>query len=174
MNISNEKMILRAVEMQDKDMLLSIINDADTEYMLGGWALPVSSLQQEEWLKNQKQSLDTVRCVIQDKVAEKAVGMIVLTDIDCKNGNAEIHIKLALGDEFRNKGYGTQAINLLVEYAFEELRLHLIYARINKHNIASQKMFSKCGFMEEGILKERVFKKGKYMDVVLFSKIRTE
>jgi len=169
MNIENEKILLRAIEFRDNDMLLAIINDTDTEYMLGGWSFPISSLQQEEWLKNYKQTQNTLRCIIQDKKLNKALGMVTLTDIDSKNGNAEIHIKLAIGDEFRNKGYGSEAINLMVNYAFNELRLNLVYAKVNEYNISSQKMFLKCGFTNEGILKHRIFKKGKYYDVISFS-----
>ena len=166
MNIFGEKIILRAIESKDNQMLLEIINDPDTEYMLGGWSFPVSQNNQEEWYNNLKNEKNVLRCTID--VENTAVGAVMLTDIDYKNGNAEVHIKLSSSNN-RGKGYGTDALNTIVKYAFLELRLHCIYAKISQKNNISQKLFSKCGFKEEGILKSRIYKKGEYIDLISYS-----
>src|SRR5690606_16517152 len=108
------------------------------------------------------------RCIIQDKDSGESVGTIILNKIDYKNGNAAIHIKIANGD-YRGRGYGTDAVTTVIRYAFEELRLHCVYAQINSDNIGSQKLFSKCGFAEEAELKDRIYKKGNYLSVKLYS-----
>lgn len=170
MNIKGERVLLRAIEARDNDMLLKMINDDETEYMLGGWSFPVSDKEQEDWTNSRKNDGDTLRCAID--IEGVAVGVVMLTDVDYKNGNAEVHIKLAV-DEARGKGYGTDALNAIVKYAFAELRLKCIHARVNKHNLASQNLFRKCGFDEEGVLKSRLFKRNQYIDVISFSKIST-
>ncbi len=167
MNITSDKIILRAIELTDKDVLFTIINDGETEYLLGGWCFPVSKLNQEEWMKSLKVDDHTLRCMADDKYSNTVIGYIALSDIDYKNGTAEIHIKI--GNENRGQGYGTDMVNTLVNYAFKELRLHCIYARINEYNIASQKLFQKCGFANEGCLRSRIFKNGKYHDVFIYS-----
>lgn len=169
MNIVGEKVILRAIESKDNQMLLDIINDPETEYMLGGWSFPVSQKNQEEWTNNLKYEKDVLRCIID--VDKTAVGVVMLTNIDYKNGNAEVHIKLSKNN-VRGKGYGTDAINTIVKYAFLELRLHCIYARISEKNVISQKLFRKCGFTEEGVLKSRIYKKGEYIDIISYSIIK--
>ncbi|MEG1820717.1 MAG: GNAT family N-acetyltransferase [Malacoplasma sp.] len=169
MNIIGTKVILRAIEPSDNELLLSIINDSDTEYMLGGWSFPVSVKNQEEWIDLLKYDTKILRCIICLKEQNIALGVVMLTNIDYKNGNAEVHIKLA-NTEVRGKGYGTDAVNAVVKYAFEELRLKLVYARINEYNIASQKMFEKSGFMVEGVLKSRIFKRGKYSNILSLSR----
>lgn len=169
MNIKGEKVILRAIEPKDNPILLEMINDDATEFMLGGWSFPISQKKQEEWTDGLKNDPNTLRCAID--YAGNAVGVVMLTDIDYKNGNAEVHIKLAV-NEARGKGYGTDSLSTIVRYAFEELRLKCIYARISKHNQSSQLLFKKCGFVEEGILRNRLFKKGKYIDVISFSIIK--
>jgi RimJ/RimL family protein N-acetyltransferase len=166
MNIIGEKVTLRAVEPRDGNMLLAIINDSDTEYMLGGgWSLPTSTSQQEEWINTQSETPHTVRTIIEENSTGAAIGMVMLTDIDTKNGKAFIHIKLAI-DAPKNRGYGTDAINTMVNYAFSELRLHLVYGFIGTHNVASQKLFEKCGFIQEGLMRQRIFKRGKYIDTI--------
>ncbi|MED4694895.1 GNAT family N-acetyltransferase [Peribacillus frigoritolerans] len=167
MNVIGEKVLLRAIEISDKEVLLEIINDSHTEYALGGWSFPVSSLNQEEWIKDQKPNADILRCMIIDKKDNKTLGTVILSDIDYKNGNAEIHIKLLRG--VRGNGYGFDTINTIVKYTFNELRLHCVYAHINGYNIPSQKLFEKCGFKKEGLLKSRIFKKGEYHDVIILS-----
>lgn len=169
MNIIGTKVILRAIEPSDNELLLSIINDSDTEYMLGGWSFPVSVKNQAEWIDLLKYDTKILRCIICLKEQNIALGVVMLTNIDYKNGNAEVHIKLA-NTEVRGKGYGTDAVNAVVKYAFEELRLKLVYARINEYNIASQKMFEKSGFMVEGVLKSRIFKRGKYSNILSLSR----
>lgn len=166
MNIKGEKIILRAIEPKDNPMLLEIINDDATEYMLGGFSFPVSQKNQEEWTNGLKNDQNTLRCTIEHD--GNAVGVVMLTNIDYKNGNAEVHIKLAVGN-VRGKGYGTDSLITIVRYAFEELRLKCIYARVNYHNKASQNLFIKCGFEKEGTLRSRLFKKGRYIDVISFS-----
>lgn len=168
MNIKGEKVVLRAIEPQDNPTLLKIINDDETEYMIGGWSFPVSQKKQEEWTNGIGDERNTLRCAIDDNGT--AVGVAMLTDIDYKNGNAEVHIKLAV-DNVRGKGYGTDALSAIVSYAFRELRLKCVYARVSLHNLASQGLFKKCGFEEEGILRYRLFKRGEYVNVMSFSVI---
>ncbi|MFC4557939.1 GNAT family N-acetyltransferase [Virgibacillus kekensis] len=170
MNIIGEKVLLRAIEMSDKDILLGIINDSETEYSLGGWSFPVSSINQEDWIRAQKLNEKVLRCMVSDKKDNKTLGTAILSNIDYKNGNAEIHIKLI--SDARGKGYGADTINTLIKYTFDELRLNCVYAHVNAYNIASQKLFERCGFVKEGVLRNRIYKKGEYHDVIAFSIIK--
>lgn len=173
MNIEGEKVILRAIEAKDNELLQSIINNPEIENALGGWSFPVSAQNQLDWFGSLKYNDRILRCIIELKENQQAIGVVILSDIDYKNGTAEIHIKLETGD-FRTKGYGTDAIKTLLRYAFHELRLNLVYARVNRSNIASQKLFEKCGLLLEGNLRSRVYKQGKFIDVLSYSIIRDE
>lgn len=168
MNIAGENILLRAIEAKDCDLLREMMNDSETEYLLGGWSFPVSKEDQQNWFESQQNSKNTLRVMIE--TGDNTVGTAILSDIDYKNGSAQIHIKL-YGTETRHKGYGTKAITALCNYAFNELRLHCIYAEVSQHNIPSQKLFTKCGFEQEGVLRDRLYKKGKYINVLVFSKL---
>lgn len=171
MFIYGDNVVLRAVEENDNAMLLSLINDPDTEMMLGGSSWPVSEAEQLKWFEMQERNRDVLRCVVALKDDGKAIGTLILSDIDQKNGTAQIHIKMSK-DGGRGKGYGTDAVKTLVKYAFTELRLNCIYATILSYNDISVRLFNKCGFEREGILKSRIFKGGKYVDLYAYSILR--
>lgn len=168
MNIAGKLVTLRAIELSDCEMLRNLMNDPDTEYMLGGWSFPVSSNAQEQWCQNLSSTKNTLRVIIDAE--NTAIGTAVLSDIDYKNGTAQIHIKLMPGDN-RHKGYGSDTVNTLVRYAFHELRLHCVYAHVNEHNEASQRLFHKCGFQQEGVLRDRIYKGGHYINDIVLSRI---
>ena len=172
MNIKGNTVVLRALSPQDAPLLLEIINDPDTESMLGGKSFPVSLEDQERWIGAQGHDPDTLRCMI-DTAEGESVGTIILTDIDRSNGTAEVHIKLSPSNG-RGKGYGTDALKTLTRYGFEELRLNCIYAEVMEYNTASCRLFEKCGFSKEGILRKRIFKAGKFHDLVSYSLCRTD
>lgn len=96
---------------------------------------------------------------------DELIGNIGLNDIDYKNGTAELGI--FIGDEDNlSKGYGSEAINLLTNYAFRELRLHTIMLRTYDINLRAQKAYEKCGFKEFGRRHEAIFRNGKYHDII--------
>lgn len=170
MIINGNGILLRAVEESDNAMLLSLINDPDTEMMLGGSSWPVSEAEQLKWFEHQERSRDVLRCIVALKENGKAIGTIILSDIDQKNATGHIHIKMSK-DGGRGKGYGTDAVNTMVQYVFEELRLNCIYANILSYNEASIKLFERCGFKRDGVLRQRVFKKGRFVDMLAYSKV---
>ena len=171
MFIKGEKVLLRAIELSDAGMLRQMMNDEDVEKMMWGCSFPVSEHQQMKWIENISNEKNVFRAIID--IDGTAIGTIILSDIDMRNGIAEIHIKLANSCE-RGKGYGTDAVSALVSYAFNVLRLNCVYCRIKEDNIASRKMFEKCGFIQEGCLRSRVFRDGKYCDFYEYSILKSD
>ena len=171
MNIIGEKIVLRAIEPEDNQMLLDLINDPETEMMIGGNSWPISMDGQMKWYSRLENNTSVLRCIIANRETNKSLGTLILNEIDYKNGTGHIHIKMAKDNEARGKGYGTDALNTIVKYAFEELRLNCVYGNILSYNIASVKLFEKCGFQRDGILRARVYKQGKYIDEYSYSKL---
>jgi RimJ/RimL family protein N-acetyltransferase len=171
MFIKGEKVLLRAIELSDAEILQDMINDEEIERMMWGYSFPVARHQQMKWIENLSGERSTFRAMID--VDGTAVGTIILSDIDMRSGTAEIHIKLAKTSE-RRKGYGTDAVSALLRYAFNELRLNCVYCRVKEDNIASQKMFEKIGFFKEGCLRERVYRQGRYFDFYEYSVLKSE
>lgn len=78
-------------------------------------------------------------------------------------------------DKYHNgKGYTTEAVRLVVSYAFRELKLHRIEAGVMPHNIRSMKVLEKAGFHKEGIARQNVKINGKWEDHQTFAIIHEE
>lgn len=172
MNIYGEKILLRALEERDNGLLRELMNDPDTEKMVCGASWPVSESDQQRWFANLKSTSQMLRTIIELRETGEAVGTLILSDIDYRNGTAELHIKLA--SQGRGKGCGTDCVRTAASYAFRELRLNCVYANILEYNTASQKLFEKCGFRKDGVLRARVYKDGAYHDVIDYSLLADE
>ena len=83
--------------------------------------------------------------------------------IDYNNKKAEYYI--VIGErEYLGKGIANKASKLLLEYAFTELKLNRVYLYTETGNISAIKSYERIGFKREGILKNDVFSKGRFVD----------
>lgn len=71
-------------------------------------------------------------------------------------------------------GFGTEAVNLLLEYGFNRLNLHRIWLGVNADNEGAVNCYRKCGFKHEGRLRDDIFYHGKYADVIRMGILRDE
>jgi RimJ/RimL family protein N-acetyltransferase len=85
-----------------------------------------------------------------------------------------LEISCILVPEERGKGYGTEAVKLMVDYLFLSKDITRIQAHTNARNTASQKVLQKAGFKKEGTIRKSVFSRGEWRDRVLFSILREE
>lgn len=79
-----------------------------------------------------------------------------------------------LGRDYWNQGYGTEAVTALVEYGFNSLKLHRIYAPHFHTNPASGRVLQKVGMTHEGRLREHYLRFGQRVDVELYGMVRQE
>lgn len=164
MNIYGKNVVLRAIEMEDSELIKDMFNDPEIENLVGGWAFPVSLFAQKRWLESHYNDKNELRFVI-DTVEEGAIGVLTLTDIDWKNRRAAIGIKIALNGN-RSRGYGTDATMAIMRYAFDELGFHRLEATRLALNQGSAHTLAKCGFVEEGVKRDYIYKGGRYIDLV--------
>jgi RimJ/RimL family protein N-acetyltransferase len=81
---------------------------------------------------------------------------------------------LWIGPPFQGKGYGTLAVQQILKYGFEKLGMQKIEAKIFLGNIASRRIFEKCGFQLEGTIRRAEMKRGKLVDEWLFGILKEE
>ena len=93
------------------------------------------------------------------------IGQISLHDIDHLNRHAFLGIMIG-ETEHHGKGYGTEAVRLLLDYGFNTLNLHNIMLSVHEDNHAGIACYKKVGFKESGRRREWIFKNGKYIDVL--------
>ena len=96
---------------------------------------------------------------------DRLIGSITLKDINWVNRSAVLGIFIGDAD-FRAHGYGTEAVNLILEYGFRHLNLHSVQLEVLANNERAHRCYQKCGFQDTGKLREHVFVAGKYCDVL--------
>ena len=116
---------------------------------------------------------DVFRFVICLLDGGEPIGRIDLFDIDRHNGGAEFGV--TIGDPaLWGRGYGTDAVNALVDFAFGHLRLERVCLGTLPTNLRAQTAYTKAGFREEGRLRHAFFQDGQYVDDVRMSLLRDE
>jgi len=96
-------------------------------------------------------------------------GVITLHDFSWYNRRAELTI--AVHPDFQGKGFGKEAVLLVMKHAFENIQVHKILLEVYAANEKAVKMYKSCGFEVEGIFKNHSFKDGKYNDLLVMSVI---
>ncbi len=102
----------------------------------------------------------------------KIIGMMSLMKIDRSDMVAEIGYWV--GQKYWRKGYATEALNLILDFAFEKIHLFKVYANVMEPNTASKNLLEKTGFKKEGILRKQIRKNGKRYDAIRYGLLRSE
>lgn len=104
---------------------------------------------------------------------DRLIGKALIECVDWTNGNG--YIRLGIGEpEFRRRGYGSQALHMLLRYAFDELNLFRVTAVVPAYNERALRLFQKFGFMDEVCRRDALFYDGKFWDVIAFGLLNTE
>ncbi|MGD9568139.1 MAG: GNAT family N-acetyltransferase [Sedimentibacter sp.] len=107
------------------------------------------------------------------KENNQIIGIAGFDDIVKQNKVATLFI--GIGDKnIRGKGYGKEALNLLLEYGFNELGFHRIQLNVLEFNHVAIALYEKVGFIKEGIYREFVFRDGKRYDLILYGLLKSE
>ncbi len=164
---------LRAIEKEDIDLLLYLINAPEIENMTVGWHFPVSRMDQEQWMNHFRNSEKSIKLmIVLDN--SKTIGMMMLENIDWKNRTANFGCKIGAPLADRMKGDMLDAVRGILRYAFYELGLNCIHGTILEYNKFSRKLCQRAGFVEEGVLRNRIYKNGKYRNLISVSIMKEE
>ena len=132
---------------------------------------PLSIDQGKERIQNVQDDNSIIQFLI-EKNGEK-VGTIALFHIDRDYRKAEFGAFM-VDPKHQGKGIGTKALELLLEYAFNELNLHRVEGGYIEDNDASRIIQEKFSFQKEGRQREAKFKDGEYVDIVRMSLLEDE
>ena len=162
--------------MDDLKYLNEWRNDLENKIMSQGFRLPVTMLQDEEWLK-QKMSYSNgseLFLIVEEINKSLPIGLIQLTNIDYISGTAQWGF--IIGDKAkRGKGYSVEAPHMFFGYVFNVLNLRKLYGYTLGYNKKTFNMLQKIGiFHEEGRLKNQYYLNGEYHDVLITSIFRED
>jgi len=155
LTLKGNHIFLRALEPEDIEAIYHIEND-ETLWHLSDTLMPFSRFAIKQYLANAQQDIyeaKQLRLAICDLEKKKLIGLVDIFDFDAYNKRAGIGI-LITQDEDRNKGFGKESLELIVNYTRIHLQLHQLYANILEDNLYSIALFEKTGFSLIGMKKE--------------------
>ncbi len=172
MTLKGENIYLRALEPEDLEFVYAIEND-ESIWEISHTQTPYSRYLIRQYLENAQQDIyeaKQLRLVICYNDSTDPLGLIDLFDYDPQNSRAGIGI-LIQDSKDRNKGLGSEALQLLINFSFSKLQLHQLYANIGTDNQLSLQLFTKFGFQKIGIKKQWNKVNNVYKDEALFQLI---
>lgn len=101
------------------------------------------------------------------------VGTIGLYDIAWANRTAWVGVGIGNREDW-GKGYGSEAMGLVMSYAFDELNLHRLQLTVIDYNPRALEMYEKLGFAREGVYREFIERDGERHDLILYGLLRPE
>jgi len=170
MVLENKNIKLRSPELKDLDFLFEIENDTSL-WHLSNTLSPFSHFDLEQYiLLADKDIFHTkqLRFIIEVNKST-VVGIVDLFDFDPINKRAGIGI--IIKDNDKQKGFASEALEILFEYSTKILDLHQLYCNIESNNKVSLKLFEKKGFVIAGTKKEWNNRDGVWVDELFLQKI---
>lgn len=169
--IRGKQVLLRAIEPSDLSDYHRWLNDPEVSRHLALYT-PLSMPDEESWYEaTRADSSQTVFAI--ETEAGQHIGNVSLMDINWKDRSAELGI--VIGDKRQwGKGYGQDAIRTVLGFAFGEINLNRVYLRVFAEHASAIKAYCKCGFVEEGRLREDIYAEGEYHDMLVMGILKRE
>ncbi len=124
------------------------------------------------WLASRADAHDRADWAIEARESGEYLGEIVLNDLDGHNRKMGFRIALS-GAAVFGRGFGSEATKAVVEYGLTVVGLHRIELEVVDFNTRAQRVYSKAGFHEEGLLKEAWYWDGEWSDVIVMAVVGT-
>lgn len=172
--LETERLVLRKVDLRDAQAMFEYSRDPQVaKHVL--WDAHTSVSDTKGYLRYMMRKY---RCGepsswgIELKETGKIIGTIGYMWYQPENSSCEVGYSLARAQW--NKGIMTEALSAVLDYTFYELRFNRVEAQHEVDNGASGAVMRKCGMVKEGTLRQRLYNKGKYVDVDLYSVLRQD
>ncbi|MBR3143154.1 MAG: GNAT family N-acetyltransferase [Clostridiales bacterium] len=172
--LNTRRLLLRQITQEDDKSLLEVLSDEVTcEYLTHNAVNDIESIKR--MITGMQRFFDEkqrIRWGIAQKQDNTLIGHCGFFDIDRTNSCAEI--SYCIKRELWGHGIMTEAVDAMLRFGFEDYGLNRIVAKVIKDNAGSIKVLQKLGFVQEGLLRESLYKNGQYHDLISFSVLRSE
>ena len=172
--MENRIVRLRAMEPEDINLLYEVENDPDV-WEAGDYGSPYSRHALTQYIISSQNDIfadKQLRLIIERKEDLAPLGIIDITNFSALHLRGEVGI--VIRGEYRNKGYASNALELLCDYAFSYLRINQLYARFLADNKPCAKLFKGRGFEYCGLLKAWVQTTYGEKDVIICQRLKSK
>jgi len=173
--INGKNISLRGLELTDVQELMKHWNRKEVKQFLLTMS-PHSKEEEVEWIKStweRRKKGESYIFAIEHIGEQRYIGNIELNITDQISRRGEIGIVI-FNSDFWSKGYGSEALKLLLDFGFKELNLNSIELQVFETNPRAIKCYSNVGFKEVGRRRKARFFEGKYIDLLLMDILRQE
>lgn len=167
------RVYLRKFELDDYKVSTQWRNDDEVQDLMGGMKHFVSEAIEKKWIEDTLFNSNELRLAICLKNSKEYIGNIYATNINMVNRSCNIQIFIGAKQHW-HKGYAKEAYMLLMEYLFNEMNMHRIFAHVLEENEASLKLHQAVGFQQEGLLRETIYKHGRYHNQIILSCLKSD
>jgi RimJ/RimL family protein N-acetyltransferase len=173
--LKGKRIRLAPLERKHIDLFLKWFNDPEiTQYLT--MYKPMTRDMEEDWFNGLKHRQDSVFLSIHiydEEKSDKVIGNCAIHVINNKNRTCSCGITIG-EKEYQNKGYGTETMELLIEYGFNTLNMNRIELSVYNFNSRALKTYQKVGFIEEGRKRQARYHNGKYYDEIIMAILRQD
>jgi len=171
---SGERIRLTALRPEDAAIMARWYEDGDFSRQ---WESGVARPRTEASLRKRFADMDETKTdyafAIRLMYSDEMIGYVDVSDIQWNNGAAWIAI--GIGDPVnRGKGFGYEAMTLLLKFAFHELNLHRVQLTVFSYNERAIKLYERLGFTREGMFREFLARDGRRYDMILYGMLKRE
>jgi RimJ/RimL family protein N-acetyltransferase len=149
----------------------------DSEFirLLDDLARLVSVRTARQWFDNEPEKAvqEEIFFIIHTLESNRSIGFVDLGSIAWNHGEAWVGIGLGEREDW-GKGYGTDAMHVILRYAFTELNLHRVSLGVFEYNPRAVHSYEKVGFIYEGRIRKQLKREGKHWDVIQMGVLRDE
>jgi RimJ/RimL family protein N-acetyltransferase len=172
--LTGEKIYISPLSKKDiSDKYVDWLNDKEVCRDNSHATFPNTRAKTIAYLESLESSKDEIAFAIKLKKNDLHIGNIAIKKIDRVNRSAELAI--IIGDKnYWNKGAGSEAYKLLIEYGFNTLNLNRISSGQTSGNKGMIRVCEKIGMKKEGQLREVLYKNGEYLDAVIYSILKKD
>ena len=170
--LEGKQVKLRAIERDDLPTLLQFRNDLEVELAGGGDPPEPQSLEriQKDFERGEREFGGIGFAIEADR---KLIGQCGLFNVDETARHCELGVTIG-NKSYWGRGYGREAVALLLDYAFRFRNFRRVWLEVNASNERAIRSYKACGFVEEGRLREHTFSNGRYVDVIQMGVLREE
>ncbi|MEK4141744.1 MULTISPECIES: GNAT family N-acetyltransferase [Paenibacillus] len=172
--IQTKRLKLRKMKLSDSASLFNIWSDPEvTKFMnINSFTEESQAVEMIKILNNLSLESKAIRYSIIELESNRIIGSCGYNSIDSSNAKAEIGYDIS--KDYWGEGYAPEAIQSLMDYAFNTLNFNRIEAKVEPENNNSIRVLQKLNYTFEGTMRKCEMSKGKFIDLSIFSKLVTE